>query len=276
MEKRIPLSPSGKLMSIAKSAPADAYRDMIRQVVDNILSTLGEDQVRSIVLRGSIACHTDIPGISDLDMVIFLHHEFEDAQRMLADLAARETLRWKELVSLIDLSCAQFNLLTTRIDHNRLYLNLKLTGVTLWGEDLVAQLPDVSFDRDLIRRIALQTWQESNQTYKLIREQTKLSYMGDERGCDFLCVWFMRSYCRGLIAPVMCKEEIFSLHVQTCARLFEALFPQYATLARRCREMECAPTHDWQELQQLTLQALNVYHRLCKDYDLIEDNDGNT
>lgn len=265
MLKTIPIDQDGFLLPIAKMNPAPAYRDAIAQIVEDIVDELGADAIRSIILRGSIACHLDIPGISDMDFVIFLRQYSKEAGNALETLAAKETTRWKHLVSLVDLSCERFDLLTTAVDHNRLFLNLKLTGITLWGEDLVAQLPPIRLDRSLAIKIARQTWTESKQTAERIMDKMVVRFMGENKGCDFLCVWFMRSFCRGLIAFTMLKEQVFSLHVQTCARLFEKQFPQYAELAQVCRELECAPTNDWQHLQAITKEALRVYETLCNE-----------
>lgn len=270
MLKTIPVDQNGYLLPISKDTPASAYRDAIAQIVCDIVGKLGPDTVRSIVLRGSIACHLDIPGISDLDIVIFLHQYSKEASDALERLAAEETARWKHLVSLVDLSCERFDLLTTAIDHNRLFLNLKLTGITLWGEDLIAQLPSIKLDHSLAAKIARQTWVESNQTAERIKNKKVVHFMGEHRGCDFLCVWFMRSFCRGLVAFTMLKEQVFSLHVQTCARLFEKYFPQYADLAKICRELECAPTNDWEYLQDITNEALQAYETLCNELALSE------
>lgn len=270
MNKTIPISDGGLLLSIAKEKPAEAYQAPLKAIVADILETLGPKNVRSIVLRGSVACHTDLPGISDLDLVIFLRDHSGEACAQLEALAARETERWRALVPLVDLSCERFDRLTTDIFYNRLYLNLKLTGITLWGEDLIALLPDIAFDRALAGRIARQTWLESLQTFRLISRKQTVPFMGESRGCDFLCVWFMRSFCRGLIAMVMLKRRIFSLHVQTCADLFGEQFPQYAPLAKRCRELECAPTKDWEQLAATAAEALRAYEALCGELSLEE------
>lgn len=268
MYKTIPISSEGILLPIAKEKPAAAYQNAISTIITDILEELGADKVRSIVLRGSIACHLDIPGISDLDLVIFLHQYSDRACTLLEELAAKETEHWRDLVSLVDLSCERFDLLTTDIFHNRLYLNLKLTGITLWGEDLISLLPEISHNRVLAERIARQTWLESLQTYELISGKQTVSFMGESRGCDFLCVWFMRSFCRGLISLVMLKRQVFSLHVQSCALLFEEQYPMHASLAKRCRELECAPTKDWEYLREVTTEALNVYHALCEELSM--------
>ena len=268
MYKTIPISSDGFLMSVAKAPPAEMYQNAIHEIITDILTELGTDKVRSIVLRGSIACHSDIPGISDLDLVIFMHRHSEKACAVLAELAAKETYRWKKLVSLVDLSCERFDTLTTDIFYNRLYLNIKLTGITLWGEDLISLLPTIPYDPTLAKKIARQTWLESLQTYELICKKRKVSFMGEERGCDFLCVWFMRSFCRGLISMVMLKRDVFSLHVQSCAQLFEEQFPVYVPLAKRCRELECDPTTDWEELKEITTNALEIYRTLCEEFSM--------
>lgn len=270
MYQIIPTTSDGTLLSIAKSKPAAAYAKAIEQIVADILAELGSETVRSIVLRGSVACHTDLPGISDLDMVVFLHQDTPECESRLAALAAKETILWKSLFSLVDLSCAPYDLLLRRIDMHRLYLNLRLTGITIWGEDLISDLPEPVCNRALASRIARQTWLESLQTYEMIRNRQTVSYMGETRGCDFLCVWFLRSFCRGLIVPVMLRRPVFSLNVQTCAGLFAEEYPADSALAQQCRTFECTPLTQWNRLQELTEQCLNLYHRLCLECDLAE------
>lgn len=270
METYIPVEADGTMQSIAQTRIQESYEPVLRLICADILGLVGEKNIRSIILRGSVACHTDIPGVSDLDLVIFPWTYSEELAGKLGELACEESERWGKLFSLVDLSCERFERLLTDVSYHRLYLNLKLTGVTLWGENLIARLPAPRCDRETALKIARQTWQESCETADHIFAQRHLPFMGEMRGCDFLCVWFLRSFCRGLIVPAMLSDQVFSLNVQTCAVVFAHKYPQYAKLADRCRQLECDPTDEWERLQEVTSECLELYRQVCVENGMEE------
>lgn len=258
----IPIAPDGKLCSITKEISSFAHVDAIYSIVKDIKLLCG-DELCSVILRGSVAYGRFLPGISDLDMVIFLQKHNQETSNRLEALAVKEAEKWKTLFPTIDLSCANFDTLLTELCFNRLYLNLKLTGLTLWGDDLISLLPDAYCNRRMATRIARQTLADCLSTQKRIQEKQSVLYMGLARGCSFLCVWFLRDFCRGLIAPVMTQRQVFSLSVQTCCKEFLKSFPEYRSFITRCCLLEREPTNSWEELLVIAAHCIKLYQDVC-------------
>lgn len=253
----IPVLEDGSLVSIVQGAVEEKYEPIVNAIVADIVELCG-DNLRSIILRGSVAYKNVLPGISDIDMVIILKQCGNEKQKELECLAAKEAGRFQQTFSTVDLSCYLFDE-CLKPENNRLFLNLKLTGMVLWGEDVLEKLPTVYCDNMNAERIVQQTIRESVEVLDWIRNKKEMVFMGIKRGCSFLCVWFMRNYCRGLIAFTMCKRHKFALDIRTCCEEFMQEFPEHAGLTERCRKLEMDPTNDWDELLMVAEEATKMY-----------------
>lgn len=132
----------------------------------------------------------------------------------------------------------------------------------LYGEDIIKLLPDLFCDTLLAKKIYDQTVNESKNTLVLIENRINITYMGIKRGASFLCVWFMRSFCRGLIAFSMLKEKVFSLNVLNCCEEFLKRYPEYDYIIGECQKLERLPTNDWKHLEVIAKTALDIYMKI--------------
>lgn len=247
----------GKLLSLSDGSIERNYQYIVDDLVDGILK-ISKKNVRSIVLRGSVAYKNILPGISDIDIIIILYHIFKNEKDQIEKFAAVKTLEYKDIFSTVDLSCYEYKTCLLP-ENNRLLMNIKLTGYVLYGEDIIKKMPDVYCDITLAKKIFFQTVEESKETLQLIKNKTLVHYMGIERPPSFLCVWYMRSFCRGLIAFSMLKENKFSLNVLNSCEEFVKYYPEYNDLIRECQRLEKSPTDDWKYMEEVAEQALNIY-----------------
>ncbi len=258
----IPDDGKGCLLSIAAEENiTDNYRSILMQIVEDILEETDRN-VESIVLRGSLAYGGFIEGISDLDLVIFPAKNADLSKERLGKLAAEESQRYKELFSLVDLSVEQIDRIGYDWTCNRLWLNLKLTGITIYGEDLLKNLPVCIKGKGLSDDIFRQTIKDSEECLEWISQKKKMHYMGEERGADFLCVWFMRNIIRGFGAVILQKKNIFTMHLTTCCLEMSKLYPEYEELILRVWTAERSPLKWWDELLQLCQEVLDMYRSL--------------
>lgn len=269
----VPVSDDGRLESIARpDRVSDTDRSFIRRIVDRVSGML-PDKRMAVYLRGSLAYGGFLEGISDLDMVVF-SESFSPDERAAVSSAADEFTRMSaDRYSLVDISCVEVGCLC-RPEWNRLYLNIALTGIEVFNNGFALSYPQPVFSEALARRIAAQTETDCAQTLVNIASEASFEYMGRSRGADFLCVWFARDYLRGLIAFVMQKERVFSLHLETCAYEFCRCFPQYRAITEKIFMAERSPVFDRQALEQLASEALAVYSGLSAAFFKGEDHDG--
>lgn len=257
----IPISGDGRLGSIAGPDKVPAVDKLfVGRIVGRIAEVLGEKRL-AVYLRGSLAYGGFIEGLSDLDMVVF-SDSFSPGERDAVLQIAEEFMPLSNgRYSLIDISCVEADCLH-KPEWNRLYLNIALTGIELYNSGLALQYLQPLFSTEMSRRIAAQTMSDCSQTLDRIEAGTSFEYMGRSRGTDFLCVWFARDYIRGLIAFVMPKKRVFSLHLETCAYEFACCFPQYREITEKIFKAERSPIADRQGLEQLAAKAMTVYSEL--------------
>ncbi len=258
---------ANELSSIANTKMIDNSEELktaIEDIKNSILMEL-QDGVEAVVLRGSLAYGGFIKGISDLDLVVFLKPQTAERASVLENLAGIASNKYGHLFSMVDISGVIFNDVWQNENNTRLYLNLKLTGITLYGADLIPKLPACVCDQTLLKKLYCQTLEDSADTLKKIDKAETIEYMGKQKGCDFLCVWFMRNIIRGFAVPVYLKKKVFTMHLTTCCYELSLLFPQHKELIEEIWLSERKPLQNWEELASLCRRALGLFKTVCAD-----------
>ena len=178
----------------------------INEIVSSIQKVLKESPY-AIFLRGSLAYGRFIPGISDVDFVVIVPIKSEKVESQLAFLAGELTNKYRDWSSMIEIS-VYTPAEVLQPENNRLYMNILLTGIQLAVNDYSPVFPMPILNSVLKNRIMSQTINDCRHTLDTISKRKPVMYMGESRGADFLCVWFMRDLIRGTIAFVM--DEILN------------------------------------------------------------------
>ena len=267
-EKRfyIPINNNNELMSIVTNGTVNTSVELynaVEDITNNVVAELGE-YIESIVLRGSLAYGGFINKISDLDLVVFLLDGAPEYVSVLEKMAGRASEKYRHLFSMVDISGVSFDEVCDK-KNTRLYLNLKLTGKTLYGKDLIVKLPPCFCNTELMTNLYRQTINDCVESLKMIDATHDIYYMGEYRGCDFLCVWFMRNLIRGFSVPLFLKKKIFTMHLTTCCYELKQLFPQHGKLIEKLWISERYPIQDWNELSLLCQEALDLFQYLCME-----------
>lgn len=241
----------------------DADKKTIAEITDGISAVLGSN-LRSIILRGSVACGRALDGISDLDLVIFPYDFSENQRGQIEGLSVSLSPGLKNRFSLIDLSYVDAGELRYVEKNARMILSLKLTGIVIFGEDIISDIEPMKISQQTARRIAGQALRETKDNVDLLAAGTReFPYMGVNRGTGFFCVWMMRVLCRGLIAPVMAREPVFTLNVEAAGAEYIRLFPEHAPYVERLLEWEKRPTQDAHEIILLVNEFAPLYREAC-------------
>lgn len=262
----IPVRPDGSLVNIASwDNISSSARGALREIADAIQAALAL-RPHMVYVRGSLAYGGFVPAISDLDLVVIAPQIREGDEEALSELAATTSRGLSDWCSMVDISIYTPEQVM-RKENNRLYLNIALTGLEVRSCGFKLNVPVPVLGRQLQRDIINQTLADCRVTREVIRARRPVTYMGETRGAEFLCTWFMRDMLRGMIAFVMRERRCFSLHVQTCAALFAQCYPCYRDLASRLSRAEREPLADWGALEALADEALAVYTALAGRVD---------
>ena len=223
-----------------------------------------DKNLHSIILRGSAACGMEIPKHSDLDIMIFPKEYSKKQKGNIEKLALRLSQVYERTYALIDLSYIDYNELSDMEKNIRMILNAKLTGITLYGEDIVSVIPQIFFDINLAGRIARQAIRETKENINVLKKGMEhFYYMGRKRDIKFLCIWMMRVICRGLIAPVMTHRKVFTLNVETSGKEYISLFPEHEDLITSFLEWEKFPLSNKEEITISVDRFMPQYEKVC-------------
>lgn len=259
----------GQLLPIASTVKVkEVDKAIISKLIQKLLIVLGNN-LYSVILRGSVACGKAIEKISDLDMIIFPRNYLESQRVQVEALSVRLTIEYSGYYSLIDLSYVNRKELLD-IDKNiRMILNITLTGITVYGENIISQFEPMFLTKELASKIANQAIIETRDN--LLRFETGLkgfSYMGLERDVAFFCVWTMRVICRGLIAPVMIQNGKFTLNVETAGNEFINLYPELTDAVQQFLEWEKHPTGQESVIISKVGSFVKKFEQICKECSL--------
>lgn len=260
----IPIDEKKNLLNISDEKNLSSVdREILGVIVKDIAKILPGGKGR-IYIRGSLAYGRFLEGISDMDMVVVTDNITPESEKALEQLISEYNKKYADRYGIVDISYYPEDVFKDP-KNNRLLMNILFTGILLYENDLCPELPTLSFSKELQKRIASQTLDDCRATLKTIENHTPVMYMDKQRGADFLCVWFMRDFCRGLIALVMNKKEVFSLNVSTCCYEFAKSFPDYEDFVLELWELERKPCNNWDTLAAVAKNALDVYEKLIKE-----------
>lgn len=246
---------------------SEDFQKILDIIVKKIVNLLPEKE-GIIYLRGSLAYGNFIEQISDLDLVVFLREKNERVYSKINELVEQLNEEYNDLFSLIDVSCYENEVLYME-DNNRLLMNIALTGIVLYEKNNKLDVPLLKFDKSLQNKIIRQTINDCHTTLKKIKNRQSVEYMGKVREANFLCVWYFRDYCRGLIALCMHKKRVFSLNVNTCCNIFSQVYPEYSNFVEKVRLLEKTPINNWDELYNICKNSLELYLEISKKESLI-------
>ena len=204
----------------------------------------GCPDVLSIAVRGSLARGTAVPGISDIDMVA-IFPDPPDAFKRFRDWPETEI----HLVSLADLLVPK---------RPATAFALAFSGATLWGRDVVAELPAPQLDRRAVAHLkAVPRWLP-------IWEPL---FDDDTNDHLLICRRLMKRIVRSLFEAVMLDLGIYARDIHPCAETAAAAFPAQAQAIWQAARWVVAPTQNRAEIAALVAELaplLNAQHAVFR------------
>ncbi|MFI2610489.1 nucleotidyltransferase [Kitasatospora sp. NPDC018619] len=222
-----------------------AFAPVVSAARARIAAAFGPDRLHSAYLYGSVPRGTAVPGVSDLDLLLALHHEPTAADRARAD--ALETA--------LDAECAQVNgvgvllfgtgTLLSELERHDLGWFVACLCTPLLGEDLAARLPRYRPTSLLARETngdlapALAGWHE-----RLGAATTEAELRGLSRAVS-------RRLVRTCFTLVMPRWGGWTSDLAASAEAFAGYYPERARQARLAAAIARTPTADRAALTEL-------------------------
>lgn len=203
--------------------PSGPLGALARRLSDRIAADLGPDLV-SVALRGSVARGTDVPGASDLDLVVVRRASDEEPALPPCEVE-------------VEVSAMTLDALLHERPFAWMRFALAHSGWTIAGRDVVAELPEPTLGPHCVAHLkSVERWSAAWPGY-LVGD-------ADEAERRLTCRWLMKRIVRSAFETVMLEIGGYTRDIHPCAEAAAARHPERADRIWRAAELAVAPTGD--------------------------------
>ena len=194
-----------------------------------------KDDLVSIAIRGSVPRRTDVAGVSDLDLVVFVTKKHPKPANLRSTV--RPTLQTETSSEVLP------KFFTSKQDHWMRFA-LAFSGCTLWGRDIVAELPDPQLGPHCIAHLkAASRWLDDWQTYWAEDDDT------DEHRA--ICQWLMKWIIRSLFETQMLRLNAYSRDIYPCMMAAANAYPDHEAAIIAAAELAIDPIADKSRIEDV-------------------------
>lgn len=211
-----------------------AFRETIEHVKTQLVELLG-DNLHSIYLRGSVPLGTAIPGISDLDLLLFVKERIDDSA--LPSLYKMRDPQYVDpaIFTRVDFSVFPLSALPlstqadsyhpqkVRVENYNLAFTIKTQCLSIYGENLAEKIPPFKPCTEL----AFSTIISAFDVFKYADNHLKTPETAHSANLPQHISKIMKSIIRKSFAFVLIKENTFTRDLGLCCELFCKHYPQW-------------------------------------------------
>lgn len=198
------------------------------------------DRLHSLYLRGSVPRGTALPHLSDLDGVIVLHGEEDDAtainETALANLRQSLLRQYRFCRNIETLVFSDGELQKSPIWQ----AFLKVTGLCIYGQNRQQEWPPVKPGPILISH-AFDLAADLAEVRSYLRS-LPAHHWGFAEQVKNRCAWINRRLVRVGFELIMTKEQAYTRDLYPCYQRFAAHFPHMERPMRKALELAIAPS----------------------------------
>ncbi|MGW1174427.1 nucleotidyltransferase [Kitasatospora sp. NPDC002543] len=222
-----------------------AFAPVVAAARERIAAAFAPELLHSAYLYGSVPRGTAIPGVSDLDVLLALHHEPTPADRAAAGALGAALDAEFAQVNGVGVELAGVGTLLSELERHDLGWMVACLCTPLLGEDLATRLPRYRPTSLLAREtngdlaLVLPRWREG-----LAAATTDTELRGLSRGIS-------RRLVRTCFTLVMPRRGGWTSDLAASAEAFAAHYPEHATHARLAAAIARTPTADRSALTAL-------------------------
>ncbi|MEO0912536.1 MAG: nucleotidyltransferase domain-containing protein [Pseudomonadota bacterium] len=209
---------TGRLPRLGR-APAPVWAHEL-DAITRMLAAAGMGQQCSLLLRGSLARGSAVPGVSDIDLVLV-----SDAlvERDLPDLASMDA-------ELVLLRCDDLLHAKTK---RWIRFTLALNGHTLTGPDILPALPEPRLGPEAVAHLP-----------KVARWGRSWRALCTQHPPQLVCRWLMKRILRAGFESVMLDLNAYTRDIYPAARALADRFPEQGALFWQAAEWVVAPVEE--------------------------------
>ena len=212
----------GRLPRLGRS-PSGPPGALARRLAEGIAADLGPDLV-SVALRGSVARGTDVPGGSDLDLVVV--RRASDEEPALPPSGGE-----------VEVSAMTIDALLHEPSFAWMRFALAHSGWTIAGRDVAAALPEPTLGPHCVAHLkGVARWGAAWRGY--------LAGDADDAERRLTCRWLMKRIVRSAFETVMLEMGGYTRDIHPCAEAAARRHPEQAERIWRAAELAVAPTGD--------------------------------
>lgn len=228
----------------SKERIQDKWLPAIESVIEAYKDILG-DQLLSIYLRGSVAKGEAIDTIADLDTISFTkkHVDFDKKISRKHKKKIMEDFPFIEDVEISIISTDQLE------DKKGIITILKTSGVCIYGEDILKNLPQPKIGTDtlpLFKKL------KENHLPEALKE---LDDFPENR--DKVCSWIMKRILRNAHGLVQERSRKYTRDLYRCYEDVSKFYPEKEGALKEALRLAIFPTQDAQQITNLATKLTN-------------------
>ena len=225
-------------------APAEPWASIAVQLVDDLRKLHGVN-LMAIALRGSAPRQTAVIGASDLDLVIIL----DTSTQVLGQIQVPAMLDLK-----LDISIGTAHELYHASDWEWMRFALAHTGHVVWGEDIIARLPDPVLGPHAVAHLyGLPQWTTGWEDDFVA---------GDDREKREICQWLFKRIVRSLFESIMFDLNAYSRDIYPCAKAAADTYPAVSPAIWDAAELAIAPSIEISAITAVTAELFPLLNDL--------------
>lgn len=229
----------GLLTSCAKP-PAPIWAPILKELIEKLHAHYG-DALVSIALRGSVARGTDVVGVSDLDLVVFLNGRSDGLDLHSA------------LMPDLPIEAAVVDAATFPHDASGAWMafTLALSGWHIHGRDFIANLPPPHLGPHAMGHLPrADRWLAKWPVYWVDEP--------DDADRKDICQWLMKRIIRSLMESQMIRLNAYSRDIYPCAKVAADAFSAHQAMIWQAAEYAVAPTSNHEEVAAIVADLAPV------------------
>ncbi len=201
----------------------EPWDEAIEPIIDMYKKGLGEKNIHSIYVLGSVARGLAIKGKSDMDAIAVVYDK--DVAKEWIEKARNDLKEKFNFATKFDLGIVSENDLRNDEDYFKGRLMIKTSGLKIYGdEDLTQTLPNVKADKETARAL------KDNLEERIKQTKRKMDRFSEEHEIKDTCKWIMKRVVRSGFMLVLAEEKVkvFTVDMEPSYKVFAERYPEKA------------------------------------------------
>lgn len=217
------------------------FLPVINDVV-HAYSTLLQDDLQSVYIRGSISKGIGIEGVADLDTIAITKQELNKLQIKRIKEGEQKLTQKHTCVDGIELSVHCIEDVLNTSSFSIISFILQTHGMCVFGEDLIPQLPKYKANEALANDHLIHLQSQIKNACDDLQDNSDIE---DIKDC---CKWIMKIIVRAGLALVITKESIYTRDLYPAYKVFSKYYPKKESDMRKALEYAITPLIDTNQL----------------------------